>query len=147
MSNPVSFEVRYPLAVAAVVVAQPTALATVLPGPLAADVTASVGLIRCEVVMPALVPAVVVAPGGGSSSPGAPGADAYEVAVAEGFVGTRAEWLVSLRGVPGTPGTNGTNGTDGVGKSWVNISLSAYLALSAPVREDAGVIYNVNPSA
>lgn len=71
---------------------------------------------------------------------GVPGDSAYEVAVANGFVGTEAEWLESLvgpqgdqgiqgvkgdkgdkgdtgnqgiQGIPGTNGTNGTNGTDG----------------------------------
>lgn len=32
------------------------------------------------------------------------GADAYEVAVATGFVGTRAQWLASLKGDPGDNG-------------------------------------------
>ena len=39
---------------------------------------------------------------------GMPGASAYEVAVANGFEGTEAEWLESLIGAPGTPGTNAT---------------------------------------
>lgn len=38
------------------------------------------------------------------------GLSAYEVAVAEGFEGTRPEWLASLKGKDGTNGTNGTNG-------------------------------------
>ena len=41
------------------------------------------------------------------------GKSAYEVAVDEGFVGTQAEWLASLKGEPGVNGTNGTNGTNG----------------------------------
>jgi hypothetical protein len=71
---------------------------------------------------------------------GVPGDSAYEVAVANGFVGTEAQWLASLvgpqgppgdqglqgvkgdkgdtgdtgaQGTAGTNGTNGTNGTDG----------------------------------
>jgi hypothetical protein len=38
---------------------------------------------------------------GAEGSPGDNGADAYEVAVSEGFVGTRAQWLDSLNGTPG----------------------------------------------
>ncbi|MER6249398.1 beta strand repeat-containing protein [Streptomyces griseorubiginosus] len=52
---------------------------------------------------------VVYLPG----QPGTPGADgqdglsAYQVAVANGFVGTESEWLASLVGPPGTPGSGG----------------------------------------
>ena len=42
------------------------------------------------------------------------GDSAYEVAVANGFVGTEAEWLASLEGTDGTNGTNGTDGDDGL---------------------------------
>ena len=42
-----------------------------------------------------------------------PGPSAYAVAVAAGFVGTQAEWLVSLRGADSTePGPKGDDGTD-----------------------------------
>lgn len=41
---------------------------------------------------------------------GATGASAYDIAVANGFVGTEAEWLASLKGANGTNGTNGTDG-------------------------------------
>ena len=44
---------------------------------------------------------------------GATGKSAYEVAVANGFVGTESQWLLSLEGTDGTNGTNGTNGADG----------------------------------
>lgn len=53
---------------------------------------------------------------------GTNGASAYMVAVANGYVGTQPDWLLSLVGAPGTDGidgtdgingTNGTNGTDG----------------------------------
>ena len=43
-----------------------------------------------------------------TGQPGTPGADAYQVAVANGFVGTVEEWLESLGGDPGNPGTAGT---------------------------------------
>lgn len=39
--------------------------------------------------------------------------DAYQLAVAEGFAGTRAEWLASLQGEQGTPGNDGADGADG----------------------------------
>jgi hypothetical protein len=38
---------------------------------------------------------------GAAGAPGATGASAYEVAVANGFVGTEAEWLISLSGAVG----------------------------------------------
>jgi hypothetical protein len=38
--------------------------------------------------------------------------DAYEIAVDEGFIGTRAEWLESLKGEPGEPGEPGPPGAD-----------------------------------
>lgn len=64
------------------------------------------------------------APGtdGIDGSPGPPGADgqdgddglsAYEVAVAEGFVGTVEEWLESLVGPEGPPGEDGQDGEPG----------------------------------
>lgn len=40
--------------------------------------------------------------------------DHLDKAIDEGFVGTKAEWLASLKGETGAAGTNGTNGTDGV---------------------------------
>ena len=48
--------------------------------------------------------------GGGS---GADGKSAYEIAVENGFEGTEAEWLESLRGQDGQNGADGQNGQDG----------------------------------
>ena len=42
------------------------------------------------------------------------GDSAYEIAVANGFVGTEAEWLASLEGTDGTNGTNGDDGLDAI---------------------------------
>ena len=42
-----------------------------------------------------------------SSGSGTPGASAYDIAVANGFVGTEAQWLASLVGSPGSPGSPG----------------------------------------
>lgn len=52
------------------------------------------------------------APGadGQDGADGADGASAYEVAVANGFVGTEAEWLASLVGPKGDPGEQGPPG-------------------------------------
>jgi hypothetical protein len=55
--------------------------------------------------------------------PGADGDSAYEVAVANGFVGTEAAWLLSLKGeqgiqgpagAQGPPGEAGANGAQGI---------------------------------
>ena len=51
---------------------------------------------------------------GADGDPGAPGADglsAYEVAVANGFVGDEAAWLASLVGPTGATGATGAQGT------------------------------------
>jgi hypothetical protein len=47
---------------------------------------------------------------GSNGSDGLPGASAYEVAVANGFVGTEAEWLLSLVGEQGPQGDPGAGG-------------------------------------
>ncbi len=79
-------------------------------------------------------------PSGPAGADGADGADAYEVAVAAGFVGTRAEWLASLVGPQGETGPAGTT-------SWAGITdkpttLAGYgitdAADAAPVQSVAG---------
>lgn len=56
---------------------------------------------------------------GGAGTPGADGDSAYEVAVANGFVGTEVQWLASLvgpqglQGIQGVPGADGATGADG----------------------------------
>lgn len=58
-------------------------------------------------------------PAGNDGAPGAPGADgapgesAYEIAVANGFVGTEPEWLLTLVGPEGPAGADGAPGADG----------------------------------
>ena len=77
--------------------------------------------------------------------PGAKGDDglsAYQVAVANGFPGTQAQWLASLKGpkgddgadgVDGTNGTNGTNGKDGInGSGNIGGQVAFGTATSAP---------------
>lgn len=52
-------------------------------------------------------------PNTGGGEPGPPGESAYEIAVAEGFVGTEAEWLESLVGEQGPQGIQGPDGPQG----------------------------------
>ena len=47
------------------------------------------------------------------SANGTAGPSAYQVAVENGFIGTEAQWLLSLHGANGINGTNGTNGETG----------------------------------
>lgn len=50
---------------------------------------------------------------------GANGKSAYEVAVANGYSGTQAQWLASLKGADGAPGKDGSAGKDGKdGQTW-----------------------------
>jgi len=49
----------------------------------------------------------------GSTGGGLAGDSAYEVAVANGFVGTEVEWLASLVGDPGADGAQGPQGVQG----------------------------------
>ena len=50
---------------------------------------------------------------GDKGDTGADGKSAYEVAVANGYTGTQAQWLASLKGADGAPGKDGSNGKDG----------------------------------
>lgn len=49
----------------------------------------------------------------GSAGAGEDGKSAYDIAVENGFSGTQAEWLESLKGEPGTPGSPGEKGDPG----------------------------------
>jgi hypothetical protein len=48
-----------------------------------------------------------------TTSQSASGLSAYQIAVANGFTGTEAEWLLSLKGAKGDTGATGTPGTKG----------------------------------
>src|SRR5690625_4072444 len=50
---------------------------------------------------------------GPKGDPGADGASAYDIAVADGFSGTESEWLASLEGPKGDPGEQGPQGEQG----------------------------------
>lgn len=68
--------------------------------------------------------------GGGQGPQGPPGESAYEIAVDNGFVGTEAEWLESLKGADGTNGTNGVDGTDGADGLAATIEVGTVTTLS-----------------
>lgn len=62
---------------------------------------------------------------GEPGDPGPAGASAYQVAVANGFVGTEAAWLASLQGAPGSDGVDGAPGADGAdGPSAYEVALA-----------------------
>ena len=69
---------------------------------------------------------------GATGSAGVDGSSAYEIAVADGFIGTELEWLDSLKGTDGINGTDGTDGATGPagadGKSAYEIAVSAGFA-------------------
>jgi len=54
---------------------------------------------------------------GTDGSDGADGASAYQIALANGFVGTEADWLASLVGATGADGAAGADGADGAAGS------------------------------
>lgn len=60
---------------------------------------------------------------------GKDGLSAYEIAKENGFVGTVAEWLESLKGADGLPGKDGRDGRDGV--DGVTPDMSQYPTTSA----------------
>jgi hypothetical protein len=51
---------------------------------------------------------------GDKGDQGDPGPSAYEVARANGFAGSQAAWLDSLKGSEGDPGKDGRDGRDGI---------------------------------
>lgn len=67
---------------------------------------------------------------------GADGASAYEVAVANGFVGTEAAWLASLVGPAGAPGADGTDGVDGADAPLIPVQIMAAPDKTAPADAD-----------
>lgn len=53
-------------------------------------------------------------PQGVPGTNGADGASAYQIALQQGFVGTEAQWLASLKGADGAPGQDGQDGAPGL---------------------------------
>lgn len=87
--------------------------------------------------------AALVAPVEGEPGPGSEGPSAYEVAVANGFVGTEAQWLASLVGPAGPPGTPGlvwrgtwNNATSYVTGDGVELNGSSYIALQGSTNNN-----------
>ena len=56
---------------------------------------------------------VATQPASSGSGQGEPGESAYQIALNNGFEGTEAEWLESLKGEPGEPGPTGATGPQG----------------------------------
>lgn len=65
--------------------------------------------------------------GGGSGEPGPAGKSAYEVAVQNGFVGTAAQWLASLKGATGATGPQGPTGPAGSNATVTSASVTSAL--------------------
>lgn len=78
----------------------------------------------------------------GTTSPGADGKSAYEIAVENGFSGTESEWLASLKGANGANGKDGINGTNGIGivDAEINENGNLILSYSDGAQQDLGVI-------
>ena len=75
--------------------------------------------------------------GGGS---GEDGKSAYEIAVENGFVGTEAEWLESLKGADGPPGEKGDQGDQGLqGLQGPPGTGTAQVLMDVPCDEDVYV--------
>lgn len=103
---------------------------------------------------------------GPKGDPGSDGKSAYEIAVAEGFQGTKEEWLASLKGDPGDDGKDGVSpllrwkdnrieqSTDN-GKTWsalsdrfnTNLFIKGYVSSVEELPKNAliGDIYGVGP--
>ena len=59
-----------------------------------------------------------------------PGRDAYEEALAEGFTGTRTEWLASLKGDTGVQGPAGPHGNTGPQGASVTGTLATIVGIA-----------------
>ena len=82
------------------------------------DVVVSPSISTVAVSVPGQVATVEVVAGipgqvGATGPAGVNGASAYQVAVANGFSGTEAQWLASLTGPAGEPGQVGATGPAG----------------------------------
>lgn len=82
-------------------------------GPVVAvsDVAGHTGSVTAQQIADEVGP--LLGEGGGPGAPGPAGKSAYEVAVANGFVGTVIQWLGSLIGAPGAQGAQGAQGAPG----------------------------------
>jgi hypothetical protein len=90
-----------------------------MPEPIVRDGRAPAQILRPGIAGPPGPTGAAGAAGapGASGTPGADGASAYQVAVANGFVGSQADWLASLVGPEGDPGPAGAAGAPGAAGS------------------------------
>jgi hypothetical protein len=70
---------------------------------------------------------------------GSEGSSAYEIAVANGFVGTVDEWLTSLEGADGADGARGRAGSDGSGGSGAGPQGETGLQGIQGIQGDTGI--------
>ena len=71
-------------------------------------------------------------PAGSNGTNGADGSSAYEIAVANGFVGSEAQWLTSLVGATGAQGPIGLTGATGATGSQGPIGLTGPAGATGP---------------
>lgn len=87
---------------------------------------------------------------GADGDPGAPGADglsAYEVAVANGFIGNEAAWLASLVGATGPTGATGPQGPTGATGATGTAATIAVGTVTTGAAGSAASITNVGTSS
>lgn len=73
----------------------------------------SIATVGDTIVITSTAPAGATGPAGTNGTNGTNGLSAYQIAVANGFAGTEAQWLDSLRGIQGIQGATGNTGTTG----------------------------------
>lgn len=92
---------------------------------------------------------------GDTGSRGAAGKSAYEIALQNGFTGTEADWLTSLKGQKGergekgekgdagTPGKDGVNGKDGTNGVDGKDGADGYSPTATVTETDAGAVISI----
>lgn len=80
---------------------------------------------------------------GTNGTDGSDGDSAYEIAVENGFSGTEAEWLLSLKGSDGIDGQDGTNGTNGQDGLTTSITLNGEIKTQVGGNIDLGDLATV----
>ncbi|MCZ4321455.1 hypothetical protein [Pseudomonas anguilliseptica] len=70
---------------------------------------------------------------------GPAGDSAYQVAVANGFVGTEVEWLAFLQGDPGSPGAPGANGR-GISSAVIDVGGHLIISYTDATQADLGLV-------
>ena len=70
---------------------------------------------------------------------GPAGDSAYQVAVANGFVGTEVEWLAFLQGDPGSPGAPGVDGR-GIASAVIDVGGHLIITYTDATQADLGLV-------